>query len=137
MDLGRNKWFFTLVLYFVIFSIISFFIDFPLSYYQGFIREHAYNLSNQTFAKWLTDSINSFLIAIFIGGIFISIIYLLLKKSPKRWWLYTGFFMVPFMTLMMFAYPIWIAPIFNDFGSMNDKVLEEKILTLANAYFLL
>ena len=62
--LGRNKWFFTLVFYFIIFSIISFFIDFPLSYYQGFLREHAYNLSNQTFTKWFTDSINSLLVGL-------------------------------------------------------------------------
>ncbi len=33
--LGRNKWFFTLAFYFIIFSIISFFIDFPLSYYPS------------------------------------------------------------------------------------------------------
>ena len=129
--LGRNKWFFTLAFYFIIFSIISFFIDFPLSYYQGFIREHAYNLSNQTFAKWFTDSINSLLIGTLIGGLFISIPYFLLKKSPKRWWFYTSIIMVPFMAFMMLIYPIWIAPLFNDFGPMKDKALEANILSLA------
>ena len=129
--LGRNKWFFTLAFYFIIFSIISFFIDFPLSYYQGFIREHAYNLSNQTFAKWFTDSINSHLIVTLIGGLFISIPYFLLKKSPKRWWFYTSIIMVPFMAFIMLIYPIWIAPLFNDFGPMKDKALEANILTLA------
>jgi Zn-dependent protease with chaperone function len=129
--LGMNKWFLTVFFYFIIFSIINFFIDFPLSYYIGFFREHAYNLSNQTFIKWLTDSMNSFLVGTFIGGIFISVIYFLLKKSPERWWLYASIFMVPFMTIMMLVFPIWIAPIFNDFGPMNDKALEAKILALA------
>src|SRR5262245_20221600 len=40
-------WFFVIGLYFAIFLIINFVIDFPLSYYQGFVREHAYDLSNQ------------------------------------------------------------------------------------------
>ena len=129
--LGSNKWFLTLAFYFIIFSIISFFIDLPLEYYQGFFREHAYNLSNQTFTKWLTDLINSLLVGTLIGGLFICIPYFLLKKSPKRWWLYTSIIMVPFIVFMMFISPIWIAPIFNDFGPMKDTALETKIISLA------
>ena len=32
-------------------------LDFPLAYYAGYVRQHAYGLSNQTFAKWLADSL--------------------------------------------------------------------------------
>src|SRR5262249_60776461 len=39
-------WFFVIGVYFAIFLIINFVIDLPLSYYQGFAREHAYGLSN-------------------------------------------------------------------------------------------
>jgi Zn-dependent protease with chaperone function len=129
--LSRNKWFFTIVFYVIIFSIISHLIDFPLSYYKSFIREHAYNLSNQTFLKWFTDSMNSLLIGIIMGSLILWIPYLLLRKSPKRWWLFTSVFMMPIMVVMMIVYPIWISPIFNDFGPMKDKTLEAKILAIA------
>src|SRR5439155_2752769 len=49
--LGR-KWFFVIGLYVVIFSAINFVIDIPMTYYEGFVREHAYGLSNQTIGKW-------------------------------------------------------------------------------------
>ena len=52
--IGR-KWFFVIAAYWVIFAVISSVIDLPLSYYIGFVREHAYGLSNQTFAKWASD----------------------------------------------------------------------------------
>ncbi|HVQ14933.1 MAG TPA: hypothetical protein VMS40_15135, partial [Vicinamibacterales bacterium] len=42
---GR-KWFFEIGLYFIAFTVIIFLVDLPLSYYQGFVRQHAYGLSN-------------------------------------------------------------------------------------------
>src|SRR4051812_48571416 len=44
---GRN-WFFTIVVYFVLFTVLTAIIDLPLSYYTEYVREHAYGLSNQT-----------------------------------------------------------------------------------------
>ncbi|MEN8131069.1 MAG: M48 family metalloprotease [Pseudomonadota bacterium] len=58
--------------------------------------------------------------------------YLLLKKSPRRWWLYTSIATVPFLALVMLIQPILIAPLFDDFGPMKDKALEAEILKLAD-----
>jgi Zn-dependent protease with chaperone function len=129
-QLGR-KWFFVIGLYFIIFTAINFVIDLPLSYYQGFVRQHAYDLSNQTFGKWFGDSLKALMVGIAGGVLFLWIPYLLLKKSPRRWWLYTGMLMVPFLFFVMLISPVWIAPLFNKFGPMNDKALETKILALA------
>ena len=128
--LGR-KWFFTIGLYFIIFTLINFVVDFPLSYYESFVRQHAYDLSNQTFGKWFGDSLKSELVGIIIGFLFLWVPYLLLKKSPRRWWLYTGILMAPFLFFIMLISPIWIDPLFNQYGPMKDQALEAKILTLA------
>jgi Zn-dependent protease with chaperone function len=128
--LGR-KWFFIIGLYFIIFSVLNFVIDLPLSYYQGFVRQHAYGLSNQTFQKWATDQLTGLMVSLVIGVLFLWVPYLLLKKSPRRWWLYTGLAAVPFLVLIIFVQPIWIDPLFNRFGPMKDKALEAEILRLA------
>ena len=129
--LGR-KWFFVIVFYFIIFSVLNFIIDFPLSYYQDFSREHAYDLSNQTFSKWFGDSLKELMVGLILGSLFLWVPYLLLKKSPKRWWLYTSILFIPFLVVIMLIAPIWIDPLFNDFGPMKNKELEKKILTLAD-----
>jgi Zn-dependent protease with chaperone function len=128
---GR-KWFFTVCLYFLILWIVLYFIDWPLNYYEGFVRPHAYGLSNQTFGKWLCDSLKTFVIALVAGWLFLWVPYLLLEISPRRWWLYTGLLMVPFLFLVMLVTPIWIAPLFNHFGPMQNKSLNSKILALAD-----
>jgi STE24 endopeptidase len=129
--LGK-KWFLVIGIYFVIFSALTFLIGLPLSYYEEFVRQHAYDLSNQTFAKWLGDSFKSLMVGSLIGFLFLWLPYLALKKSPKRWWLYVGIGTIPFLFLFIIIAPIWIAPLFNDFGPMKDKVLEQKILVLAD-----
>lgn len=129
--LGR-KWFLVIGLYLIIFTLINFLIDFPLSYYQGFVRQHSYELSNQTFGKWFGDEIKSLLVGLIGGVLFLWVPYLLLKKSPRRWWLYTSLLMIPFLFFVMLISPVWIDPLFNQFGPMQDKALEAKILALAD-----
>jgi Zn-dependent protease with chaperone function len=129
--LGR-KWFFVIALYFIIFSLVSYVIGLPLSYYQDFVRQHAYDLSNQTFEKWFTDSLKNLMVGLILGALFLWVPYLLLKKSPTRWWLYTSILFIPFLVFIMLIAPIWIDPLFNDFGPMKNKELEGKILALAD-----
>jgi STE24 endopeptidase len=128
--LGK-KWFFTIGIYFVIFSVITFFIDMPLGYFSDFALEHQFGLSNQTIGKWLQDNFIGLAIGCVMGILFLWIPYLLLKKSPQRWWLYTSILAVPFIFLMILVQPLWIDPLFNKFGPMKDKALESKILALA------
>jgi STE24 endopeptidase len=128
--IGRN-WFFTIVVYFALFSVVTTIVDLPLSYYTEFVREHAYGLSNQTFGKWFGDTLKSLAVACVVGALVMWVPYLLLRKSPRRWWLYTAIALVPFIVVANLIAPIWIAPLFNKFEPMQDKALEQKILSLA------
>jgi Zn-dependent protease with chaperone function len=113
------------------FTTIIFLVDLPLSYYLGFVRQHAYGLSNQTFDKWAQDEVTGLLIGTVVGILFLWVPYLLLSKRPRRWWLYTGLLAIPFIVLVSLVQPIWIDPLFNTFGPMKDKALEADILRLA------
>jgi Zn-dependent protease with chaperone function len=128
--IGRTLYFIVGV-YFAIFLFINFAIDLPLSYYRGYVRQHDYGLSNQTFGKWFGDEIKGLMLGVVAGFLFLWILYLLLKKSPRRWWLYTGLLAIPFLILAILVQPIWIDPLFNKFEPMKNKELEGKILQLA------
>jgi STE24 endopeptidase len=123
-------WFLTIAIYVVLFMFLTFLIDLPLHYYQGFVRLHAYGLSNQTFAKWFGDSMKRTAVSAFVGALVTWVPFLLILRSPRRWWLYTTLFTVPFLFAVMLLKPIWVDPLFNDFGPMKDKSLEKEILAL-------
>jgi hypothetical protein len=60
---GR-KWYFTLVIYGAVITLLFALLDLPLAYYEGFVREHAYGLSNQSFGKWFGDALKNLVIGI-------------------------------------------------------------------------
>jgi hypothetical protein len=129
---GR-KWFFAVALYWVIFAILTTAVDLPRVYYESFMREHAYGLSNQTLGKWASDQAAGLGVTLVIGALVLWVPYLLLARSPRRWWLYTGALAVPFIVLIVLVQPIWIDPLFNRFGPMKDASLEAEIVLLLYA----
>jgi STE24 endopeptidase len=133
-DLARRQsrhWFLTVGLYVVLYLAVVFAINLPLSFYQGYLRLHAYGLSNQTLGKWLGDKGIGLAVEMAAGFAFTWVPYRLIDRSPRRWWLYTGLLFVPFLFATMLVEPIWIDPLFNKFGPMKNKTLEHSILALA------
>jgi STE24 endopeptidase len=128
----QKRWYLAFIIYFALFAILYFLANLPLDYYADFIRPHEYGLSSQTFGKWLSDALVSLGISLIGGALFLWIPFLLLKYAAKRWWLYTWFASIPIMVFTAFVEPIWIDPLFNHFGPMQDKVLESRILSLAH-----
>jgi STE24 endopeptidase len=129
--LGRS-WLPSLMLYAVLFTIVAALLGLPLAYYADFVREHAYGLSNQTLAKWAGD----WLKGVALGAVGLALVlwipYLLLRRSPRRWWLYAGLATAPIAALMLIITPVWIDPLFNHFGPMENRDLEQRILRLAD-----
>lgn len=127
---GRVR-FFALALYFVGFSVAVYLLDLPLAWYSGFVRQHAYGLSNQSLGQWLGDSLKVLALGAGVGAGLLWLPYLLLEKSPRRWWIYLGALTAPSLALLLLVVPIWIDPLFDRFGPMHDEALEAKILHLA------
>jgi len=121
----------TLAIYFVLFSILMFLVELPLSYFIGFAREHAYGLSTQHFSKWAGDQLKGLGVGVVIGLLVLWVPYWLLAKSPERWWLWTSALALPFYMVTLIVTPLWIAPLFNKFGPMKDKYLEADVLAVA------
>ncbi len=128
--LGGN-WFLSVGLYVLLYLAVVFLVNLPLSFYQGYLRLHAYGLSNQTLGKWFGDKVIGLAVMMAVGFAFSWVPYLLIARSPRRWWLYTGLLAVPFLFATMMVEPIWIDPLFNKFGPMKNQALERSILALA------
>ncbi|MHB1558252.1 MAG: M48 family metallopeptidase, partial [Isosphaeraceae bacterium] len=128
--IGRTH-FLTIGIYIILYLSVVFVIDLPLSYYEGFVRLHAYGQSNQSLAKWFTDALRHLAVAATAGFAFAWVPYTLMARAPRTWWLLTTGLYVPFLFVTMLVVPIWIDPLYNKFGPMKDKALERRILALA------
>lgn len=129
--LARNRWYFTILFYLSFYTLLTHLAFMPLAFYLGFMRQHAYGLSNQTVTIWLRHYGLEMMVTLILYALFAWLPYFIIHKSPHRWWLYTSFLAAPFMFFMMLIQPIFIAPLFNNFGPMKDERLENAILNLA------
>jgi Zn-dependent protease with chaperone function len=128
---ARGRWLPTGILYALLFVLLIALLTFPLAYYGGYVRQHEYGLSNQSFGRW----INEWVKGVALSGIGLALVlwipYLLLRRSPRRWWLYAGLATIPITILLLVITPIWVDPLFNEFGPLRDTALESRVLALA------
>lgn len=127
----RRHWYFSLLIYLALAACLWFLADLPLDFYSDYIRPHDYGLSSQTFGKWCNDALLSLVLGFIGAALVVWIPLLLVQRSPKRWWLYAWFAAVPIMVFIALIEPIWVEPLFNHFGPMQNKALEARILKLA------
>jgi Zn-dependent protease with chaperone function len=129
--IGRG-WLGTLVVYVALFILLVSLVTLPLDFYQQYVRQHAYGLSNQTLGKWASDSATSLALGLVIGPLLAVVPYGLLRLSPRRWWLWAGAATLPILIATYIVVPVWVAPLYNDFRPLSDKALEAQILDQAS-----
>ncbi|OBW60294.1 peptidase M48 [Solibacillus silvestris] len=125
------KWsLFRTSMYLFFLSLLLFIIQFPLDYFR-YTLSKSYGISTQIFSSWMRENVIDFWLELGMSVIMVAVLYWLIRKSPKKWWLYAWALTVPFSIFLMFIQPVVIDPIYNDFSPLKDKALETKILSLA------
>lgn len=120
------------ILFVAMTMICSFLIRLPWSFGAGYLRLKSYGLSNQTPAAWLGDGLKSLAVMVAIQSFVAVVVWgFLVRKFPRTWWLWTAAGTLPFLVAGVFLTPLVIDPLFNSFGPMKNKELEQEILQLA------
>lgn len=119
-------------LYLASYFALTALVEWPWSYYVGFVRPHQYGLSNQTIARWARNWIVALGVNLGLFGVLGWVPFGVLRWSPRRWWLVLGILFVPFLFTVVLIKPIWFDPLFNNFGPMEDRALESRVLALAD-----
>jgi STE24 endopeptidase len=118
-------------IYLIWLSFFAFAATFPLNYIS-FTLSKTYNISTQSFASWMKDELIDFWINYTVMFVIVVVLYWLMSKSKKFWWLFAWMLSVPFTLFIMFLQPVVIDPLYNDFSPLKNKELETKILELAS-----
>jgi STE24 endopeptidase len=106
-------------------------LSFPISYYTGYHLEHKYNLSNQTFWKWVWEGLKGLLVSLVIGIPILFIFYFSLNYFGDIWWLPFAIIMFFISVVLSQIFPVLIFPIFYKITPIEDENLKERINKLA------
>ncbi|WP_299091894.1 M48 family metallopeptidase [uncultured Metabacillus sp.] len=116
--------------YFFWLSLFVTIISFPVEWI-GYQVSKTYNITTQSFSSWMKDQLIDFWVNYALMTVVVIVLYGLIKRFEKKWWLYAWLLSIPFSLFLMFVQPVVIDPLYNDFYPLKNKELEEEILHLA------
>jgi STE24 endopeptidase len=120
-------------LYAVQYLLVSAVLTFPFTWYGEFVRERAYGLATQDFGAWFLDQCKALLISLVLGGTAITLLYAVLRRAPRTWWLWGALVSILLLTVVTVLEPVYIDPFFNKYTELRDPAVREPILRLARA----
>lgn len=109
-----------------VFFIVSL-LSLPLSAYSTFAIEARFDFNRTTLATFLGDLVKGWLLMLLLGGPLIAAILWLMDRAGSQWWFYAWVVWTSFTLLLTWAYPTFIAPIFNKFTPLADEQLRLRI----------
>jgi STE24 endopeptidase len=79
-----------------------------------------YGLSIQHWGSWFGDWSKSLLLAVIFCSLLGSLLYRVLRRSPRRWWFYFWLALIPIVIFVIFIEPVWIEPMFEKFEPLSE-----------------
>ena len=118
------------VLLVVLFSLASSLLSLPFALYRSFRLEAAFGFNNMTLGTFFADQIKGLLLGAAIGIPLLYAVIYLMGAAGNAWWLWVWLLWLGFSLLMLWAFPKWIAPLFNRFEPLADEDLQQRITNL-------
>lgn len=92
----------------------------PLDIFDQWILK-LYRISVQPWPSWMGDWAKAQFLTIVIGSFQAWLLYAVIRKSPRRWWLHFWFLSLPITLFLFFVSPYVIEPMFNSFEPLAAK----------------
>lgn len=121
------------LLYVLPFFLITFLLQFPMGVYEGYLREHQYGLSTQTFGSWLRDQLVGLAVGLVLSAIAVMILFAIVRRLGKDWWVWGALTSVVLLVMLVLIAPVYIAPLFNTYVPLKDAKIKDSILSMARA----
>jgi STE24 endopeptidase len=106
-------------------------IFFPVNFYTEYYLEHKYNLSNQTFLKWIWENTKTLLISGAVGIPVLLIFFYSLNKFHLLWWLPFAIILFVISVILARIVPVFILPLFYKIVPIENEDLINRIRALA------
>jgi STE24 endopeptidase len=107
--------------------LITGIINLPLSIWSTFKLEARFGFNRTTPALFVADMAKGLLLATLLGGPLLLAMLALMERAGQLWWVWAWLLWLAVMFIMTWAYPAFIAPLFNKFSPLKDEILKTRI----------
>ncbi len=107
--------------------VLSTLLEAPFSLYSTFNLEVRFGFNRTTLSTYLSDLFKQFLLLLLIGAPLLYLILWLMELRSPLWWFQVWILWTGFSLFMLWAWPAFIAPLFNTFTPLEDEQLSRQI----------
>jgi STE24 endopeptidase len=118
------------LVFFACLAVLANLLRIPFSLYGTFVIENRYGFNTKTFQVWITDLLKGLIISALLGGLLLWLLLTLVVHGGFAWWVWAWMLTGAAEILMIWLYPVIIAPLFNKFEPIENKELVQGIGTL-------
>jgi STE24 endopeptidase len=119
------------LLFVALLSLLHELAAFPFAFFSGFVLEHRYELSNESFGSWIGDQAKGFAVGLVLSGGAAEIIYAVIRELPTIWWLAAGAAFAALIVVLTNLAPIVLLPLFYSVKPLDRDALRGRLLGLA------
>ena len=116
-----------------VYLALSMLLMLPYGFYMGYMREHAFGLSNMSMGAWFGDYGKEYALSLLLGPIAITILYLIIAAAKNSWWIWGAVAAVAMQAFLSMIAPVYLSPIFNSYEPMIESPLKHDIIAMAQA----
>ena len=124
---GNESTLITGLVFLISLGILSGIVDLPVSIYRQFGLEARFGFNRMTAALFIIDLLRNALVSLIIALPLLALILWLLDLATPMSWLWAWLGWMVFNALLLFIYPVVIAPLFNKFTPMPDSAHKQKL----------
>jgi STE24 endopeptidase len=110
--------------------LISAVLDLPVTLYRTFVIEQRFGFNRITPGVFITDLAKQLLLLLILGVPLVTLVLWLMLDASSLWWLYVWGVWMGFSLFLLWAWPAFIAPLFNKFIPLNNVELKQRIENL-------
>jgi len=118
------------LIFFALLSLLANLSRIPFGLYDTFVIEERYGFNRMTLRMWILDFLKSMAILFLLGGVLLWLLLTLVTHGGKAWWVWAWMLVGGFELMMLWLYPIVIAPLFNKFEPIENIGLVAHIRNL-------
>ncbi|GAB1232776.1 M48 family metallopeptidase [Ferrigenium sp. UT4] len=105
-------------------------LEMPFDLYRTFNIEARYGFNKMTLRLYFMDALKALLLGVVIGLPLLLAVLWLMGEMGDAWWVYVWGVWVAFNLLLLYLYPTFIAPLFNQFEPLRDEAQKSRIEAL-------
>ena len=114
--LTRNRWGQGYV-FLLLYLVAGYILELPIDLFSQHLALK-YGLSVQSWGSYFGDEAKLFALEWVIGGLLVMLLFWVIRKLPRRWWLLFWCFSIPIVLFGIFVSP-YIEPIFNKYEPLE------------------